>query len=221
MELTYMVRGGDGKEYGPVTLDQAGAWIREGRLTQQQEVKRSDMEHWAVARDFAELQPLFGPGAGPTLPPTARPTTMANRAAQPDPMAYAHLKSGASWFYWIAALSLINSIASFGGMNFRFIFGLGITQMLDALGSGMGSAGPAVALALDLVAAGIFVLFGVFAHKLHSWAFIVGMLCFAADTILLVVFQQWLDVALHLLVLFFLGRGFVACRKIKAAATGA
>jgi hypothetical protein len=212
MELTYMVRGGDGKEYGPVTFDQAAAWIREGRLTQQQEVKRSDMEHWALAGDFTEFQPLFGPGPGPTLPPMARPTTVSSQTPQADPMAYAHLKSGASWFYWIAALSLINSISAFAGANFRFIFGLGITQILDA------EYAPTIALVLDFVIAGVFVLFGVFAHKLYSWAFMAGILSVAADTVVLLKYQRMLNVAFHVLVLFFLGRGFIACRKIKAAA---
>lgn len=217
MELTYMVRGGDGKEYGPVTLDQASVWIKEGRLTQQQEVKRSDMQHWALAQDFTEFQPLFAPGPGPTLPPTARSAVMPSQATRADPALASHLKSGASWFYWIAGLSLINSIAAFAGANFRFIFGLGITQVLDALGTEIGRGGPAIALVLDLVAAGIFVLFGVFAHKMHSWAFIVGMLCFAADTVLVLIFADWLSVGVHVLVLFFLFRGFVACRKLKAA----
>jgi hypothetical protein len=212
MELTYMVRGGDGKEYGPVTFDQAAAWIREGRLTQQQEVKRSDMEHWALAGDFTEFQPLFGPGPGPTLPPMARPTTVSSQTPQADPMAYAHLKSGASWFYWIAALSLINSISAFAGANFAFIFGLGITQILDA------EYAPTIALVLDFVIAGVFVLFGVFAHKLYSWAFMAGILSVAADTVVLLKYQRMLNVAFHVLVLFFLGRGFIACRKIKAAA---
>ena len=112
---------------------------------------------------------------------------------------------------------MINSISTFAGANFRFIFGLGLTQVLDALGKEIGSAGPTIALVLDLVAAGIFVLFGVFANKAHTWAFILGMLCFAADTVLVLIFSDWLSVAVHALVLFFLFRGFVACRKLKAA----
>jgi hypothetical protein len=219
MELTYMVRGGDGKEYGPVTLQQAGAWIKEGRLTQQQEVKRSDMEHWALAKDFVELQPLFGPGPGPALPATARSTIAPAQAAQADPALFAHLKSGASWFYLVAVLSLVNSIIAFTGSSWHFIFGLGITEVLDGFGHEMGSGGPVVALVLDLLVAGLFIVFGLFANKAHSWAFIVGMLCFALDTVLLLVFQSWLSVGVHLLVLYFLFRGFVACRKIRAART--
>src|SRR6059036_3547649 len=105
MELTYMVRGADAKEYGPVTLEQLSLWIREGRLAATQEVRRSDMGHWAAAAGFAELQSPFS-SLAPTTPvhaPGAAP-------AQPPASAVPQLKSGASWFYWIAGLSLINSV---------------------------------------------------------------------------------------------------------------
>ena len=61
MELTYLVRGADGKEYGPVRLAEFSSWVQEGRLSSDQEVKRSDMDYWARAQDFAELQPFFAP----------------------------------------------------------------------------------------------------------------------------------------------------------------
>ena len=100
------------------------------------------------------------------------------------------MKSGASWFYWIAGLSLINSVAATAGVNWRFIFGLGITQVLDAMGTQFGGAAKIITLALNLVVAGIFILFGVFAHKRHLWAFIVGMVLFAMDTLLMFVFRR-------------------------------
>ena len=60
MELTYMVRGADGKQYGPATLEQLDGWIKEGRLAAQAEVKRSDVDYWAAAGEYQELQPMFG-----------------------------------------------------------------------------------------------------------------------------------------------------------------
>src|SRR5438477_10996020 len=42
-------------------------------------------------------------------------------------------RSGANWFYWIAALSLLNSIIFFTGSNFSFFVGLGLTPLIDAL----------------------------------------------------------------------------------------
>jgi hypothetical protein len=210
-----MVRGADGDQYGPATLDQLSTWIREGRLQAQAGVKRSDMEHWATARDFSELQPAF---AGTSSPPAAVSTSagMAAQApaAQTGPATVAQLRSGASWFYWIAGLSLINAIAAFSGSSWRFIIGLGVTQIFDALGVHIGGSGKVVALALDLLAAGMFVLFGIFANKGQAWAFIVGMVLFALDGLIFLLGPDWLGVAFHVLVLYWLFRGFSASRNL-------
>ena len=213
MELTYTVRGADGKEYGPVTTEQITGWIREGRVTSQQSVRRSDMDRWAPAQDFVELQPLL-PSAGATTVATSANPKAVN--ASPDAASAAQLKSGASWFYWIAGLSLINSISAASGSSWRFIVGLGITQIFDEFGNQMGSAGRWVALVLDLLAAGVFILFGVFAHKAHSWAFIVGMILFALDGLIFLLASDWIGVAFHAFVLYCLFRGFQACRALRA-----
>ena len=43
-------------------------------------------------------------------------------------------KSGADWFFWIAGLSIINSIILLAGGQWSFIVGLGITQIIDTIG---------------------------------------------------------------------------------------
>lgn len=214
METTYTIRAGDGREYGPATLDQLTGWIREGRVNPNTEVRRSDMEHWSPASSFAELNAPFTPAAASAAPPS-----LAATQAQPglDAGLVAQMKSGASWFYWIAALSLINSISAFTGSEWRFIVGLGATQVFDVIGAQIGGAGKIITLALDLVAAGALVLFGVFGHKGHLWAFLVGMVLFGLDTFVFVIGQDWIGVAFHLFVLFCLFRGFQACRQLKAA----
>ena len=219
MELTYLVRGADGKQYGPVTLDQLGGWIREGRLLAEQEIQRSDMNYWAAAGAFSELQPVYNslgpapaPAAAAATPGPARPATKAAK----DPAAAAVMKSGASWFYWIAGLSLINSISSASGSDWRFILGLGITQFIDAFGHAMGGGGAIIALLLDVMAAGVCVLFGVFAHKAHGWAFVTGMILFALDGVIFLLCQDWLGVGFHVFALYCLFRGYRACRSLKA-----
>ena len=132
-----------------------------------------------------------------------------------DAATVAQLKSGASWFYWIAALSLINSIAAASGSDWRFIVGLGITQVFDGIGAGFEGSGKIVALVLDLLAAGVLVLFGVFGYKRHLWAFIVGMVLFALDTLVFLLVQDWIGVGFHVFVLFCLFRGFQACRVLR------
>lgn len=211
-ELTYTVRGGDGKEYGPVSFEQISAWTRDGRVQTQSELRRSDMQHWARAEEFLELKTLF-PVSTPAFAPSM---SSASAAPMADPASFARLKSGASWFYWIAGLSLINSISAFSGSSWRFIVGLGVTQAFDGLAGEFGSAGKAIVLLLDLLAAGIFILFGVFANKRHQWAFIVGMILFGLDGLIFLLVQDWLGVAFHVFVLYCLFRGLKACRALAA-----
>jgi len=211
MELTYTVRGADGKEYGPATLEQLTAWVREGRVQAQQQIRRSDMEHWSAASSFSELQSAF-----PLRPPVTSPIAPTGTAGVSDLAIESQMKSGASWFYWIAALSLINSIAAFSGGSWRFILGLGITQLLDAFGSEFGGKGRIVVLVLDLIVAGVFILFGVFGYKRQTWAFVTGMVLFAFDGGIFLVGQDWLGVAFHVFVLYCLFRGFKACRALNA-----
>ena len=207
-----MVRGADGNEYGPATFEQLTEWGRQGRLQTQQEVKRNDMEHWAAAGSVSELQPIFAPNAGP--PPLGSSVAAATAA---DPATEARLKSGASWFYWIAGLSLINTISAFTGSDWRFIVGLGITQLLDAFGTQFGGAGKIVVLVLDLLAAGSFVLLGVFAHKCRKWAFVTGMVLFALDGLIFMLVQDWIGVAFHVFVLYCLLQGLKACQELNEA----
>ncbi len=56
METNYKIIGGDGREYGPVTLDEIKGWIRDGRVGRQTHVWRSDSGSWLAASQFQELQ---------------------------------------------------------------------------------------------------------------------------------------------------------------------
>lgn len=214
MELTYKIRGADGKEYGPVNLEQLTTWLRESRISPENEVMRSDTNYWSQAASFTELQEVIAQAA----PPAAMPRVQ-SVAASPgaNPAALAQVKSAASWFYWIAALSLVNSISAFTGSDWRFILGLGITQFIDALGQGSEGSGKFIALVLDIVAAGVLVLFGVFGSKGHLWAFVVGMVLFALDGVLFLLVQDWIGVAFHAFVLYCLFRGFQGCRALSAS----
>ena len=55
MEISYKIIGGDGREYGPASLDELKAWIREGRVGHATQVWRSDNTVWASAEQFQEL----------------------------------------------------------------------------------------------------------------------------------------------------------------------
>jgi hypothetical protein len=167
------------------------------------------MDQWASAGSFEELQPLFGEA-------TPAPASAAPAAETPvprsDALAAAQMRSGGSWFYWVAALSLINSIAA-PRMGVRFIIGLGFTKVVDH--ELRGASG--VALLLDLLIAGLFILFGVFATKGHRSAFIVGMALFGLDGLIFLLERDWLGVGFHVFVLYCLFRGFTACQHLARA----
>jgi hypothetical protein len=134
-------------------------------------------------------------------------------------------QSGANWFYWITGLSIINSIAILSGAQWAFVVGLGITQIIDAIGMAIaeqaGNAAKFGVFALDVVAAGTFALFGFFAGKGHAWAFITGMVLYGIDGLLFLIVQDWLSIGFHIFVLFAIFSGFKACAQLKALAAAA
>ena len=131
------------------------------------------------------------------------------------------VKSGANWFYWIAGLSLVNSLIFFFGGNWSFFAGLGITQILDAIvdqvsGHGEFSVIKIIVLAVDLIIAAIFVLCGLWAGKLQIWAFIVGMVLYFLDGILLLLLGAYFPAGFHVFALYMIFRGLSAAQQVNA-----
>lgn len=61
METNYKIIGGDGREYGPVTLEELKSWIRDGRVGRQTHIWRSDLNSWLAASQYQELQSEIAP----------------------------------------------------------------------------------------------------------------------------------------------------------------
>ncbi len=132
------------------------------------------------------------------------------------------VKVGGNNFFWIAGLSVINSIIQVFGGSLTFVVGLGIAQFVDGFASGAASSFPDSALMLKLVGlfmsvliSGVFVIFGVFASKGRRWAFITGMILYALDAILVVVFGDIFGFVFHLLFLWLLFNGLRALGKLS------
>ncbi|HXZ40531.1 MAG TPA: hypothetical protein VEG68_07310 [Terriglobales bacterium] len=145
------------------------------------------------------------------------------RAAQVDQriavsrmVAAARARAGAKWFYWIAALSIINSIVVIAGGNFHFVVGLGITSVVDAFAKRVGSAGSVLDVIINGFVAGVFVLFGTFAVKAQKWAFVVGMMLYVLDGLLLLRLRDFLGVGFHAYALFAIYRGYTAAKQVQA-----
>jgi hypothetical protein len=118
------------------------------------------------------------------------------------------LKGSSSWFVIIAALSLVNSVLSMTGAKIHFIFGLGFTQIIDALAHNAGGAGVALDLVINGVIAAVFVLFWNFARKGEKWAWLAGMGLYVVDALILLAFKDILSVAFHGWALYRMYSGF-------------
>ena len=107
------------------------------------------------------------------------------------------LKGSSSWFIVVAGLSLVNSVLAMAGADIHFIFGLGLTQIVDALAHGSGGAGIVLDLIVNGMITGVFVLFWNFARKGAKWAFFAGMGLYVMDGLILLAFKDFLSVAFH------------------------
>jgi len=127
--------------------------------------------------------------------------------------------SGANWFFWIAGLSLVNSLVLLVGSQWNFIVGLGTTQVVDAialeLAQQFGSVWKFIGLMFNVIIAGVFCFFGVFSRKKHSWAFILGMVLYALDGLLFLLVQDFLSLGFHAFALFCIFSGLKAMREME------
>ncbi len=88
----FTIIGGDGKEYGPATVEQIRGWIAAGRANLDTQAKLHGTNDWKRLGDFPEFDPhapatpLPGPGAAPT---SAAPQGPATATGPIDIAAYA------------------------------------------------------------------------------------------------------------------------------------
>jgi len=129
------------------------------------------------------------------------------------------MQVGANWFFWIAGLSIFNSVIGLFNGSWGFLAGLGVTQFIDAFAKALvgrlGGVALAIALLLDLIAAAVVAAFGVMARRGHSWAFVLGLILYAVDGLLFLVVQDWLSIAFHAYASYCIYRGLVAAKRLN------
>ena len=134
------------------------------------------------------------------------------------------LRNCTSWFYWIAGLSILNTVTSLFGLTITFVIGLGATQVVDAIsnmlandfgGENSGIIFRGAGLFVNLILAGIIALFGFLSIKGKRWALITGMVVYLADATLLLIFQDWLGVLFHGWALFSLFKGISIMKSMS------
>lgn len=151
-----------------------------------------------------------------SLSPGGAPPGASARPVAQEPLApvILRMRRGAGWFLTIAVLSGINSVLQIVDAKIRFIFGLGITQVVDAVGKGAGQNGMFVTIAVDGVFLLMLVLCWRWAKAGSQGAFLAGMIAYALDGLLLLFFSMWLDAAVHAYALYMMWQGFAAAREL-------
>src|SRR5437879_11754071 len=104
------------------------------------------------------------------------------------------MRRGAGWFLTIAILSGVNSVLQIFDAKIRFIFGLGVTQVVDAVAHQMGQTGTLVMICVD----GLFIVMLFLCSK---WAkddsqetFLGSMIACGVGRVLVLLFDGWLEV---------------------------
>src|SRR5690349_12746212 len=152
-----------------------------------------------------------------SLSPGGAPPDASARPVAQDPRVpvILRMRRGAGWLLTIAVLSGINSVLQIVDAKIRFIFGLGITQVVDAVGKGAGQNGMFVTIAVD----GVFLLMLILCWKGaktgSQGAFMAGMIAYVLDGVLLVFFSMWLDAAVHAYALYMMWQGYAAARELS------
>ena len=100
------------------------------------------------------------------------------------------MRRGAGWFLTIAILSGVNSLLQIFDAKIRFIFGLGITQVVDALGHGGGQNGMILTIVVDGIFIAMLILCSKWAKAGSQGAFLGGMIAYALDGALLLLFRD-------------------------------
>lgn len=132
------------------------------------------------------------------------------------------IRNGTNWFFWIAGLSLLNTILYLFGSTLTFVIGLGATQIVDGFMSvlarefGQGwTIIRFIGLAIDVCIAGIFVLFGVLGRKRYRWSIIIGIILYAVDGILALLFKDFFGVAFHAWALFGIASSLKSIKELE------
>jgi hypothetical protein len=158
----------------------------------------------------------FGQAPAPITPSTATTTVTQDPNQQFAALELERgIKNGANWFYWIAGLTLVNTLLIVSGSETSFVLGLMFTLVVDALAKGIGGLGVGIGVVIDAFAIGFFILLGIFANKHHKWAFIVGMIVYAIDGVLALIGQSWLGVGIHVFALWSILIGFKKIQQLR------
>lgn len=134
-------------------------------------------------------------------------------------------RSGSRWFFWIAGLSMLNSIVFRMEGSITFLGSLGVTQIIDIMSRIYVEEGifenanmvSGFSILVIFFFSALFVIFGLLTRKKKQWAFLVGTILYVIDALILVLIQDYINAAFHGYILFSLFRGWKAIQDLRNA----
>jgi len=121
----------------------------------------------------------------------------------------------ADWFFWLAILSILNSLVVFYYQTPNTPIALGITQWIDGTSGVFNGAMTAGELLTNILIAGVLAAFGLMARRGSDIAFVVGIFLYVIDTFLIIGLRDFFGFGVHLIALFFIVKGLLASRHIR------
>ncbi len=226
-----------GAESGPIASDQIRALMGSGTIGGDTMVWSDGMADWKPARD-SDLRPMLpasalnAVAAAPSLAPaapiaapdasngsvasTGRSTPFNVSTTGEEVELEARRNKGASWFYWIVGLTIINSIIVLSGIDFSFSLGATATLFANVLARETGTTSAHImAIGFDIVVIGFYAMCGVMASRGATWAFILGIIFFALDSLLSLIGFQIIGILIHGWALFSIFTGMMACVNLN------
>jgi len=145
-----------------------------------------------------------------------------NKKAEQDKSSIVESKSQDKmyqWFWVIGYLSVINTIILATKSSVHFIFGLGITQIIDAYTFSSFDNYKLRASIFSFLISGIFITLGYFAKANRKWAYMTGLILYSLDTSIFIYSTDWLSLAFHLVVLIAIIYGYINLTPLKNSST--
>ena len=121
----------------------------------------------------------------------------------------------ADWFFWLAILSMINSLVVFYYQTPNTPVALGITQWIDGTSGAFNAAMSTGELLTNILIAGVLAAFGLMARRGSDIAFVVGIFLYVVDSLLIIGLKDFFGFGVHLIALFFIVKGLLASRHIR------
>jgi hypothetical protein len=161
----------------------------------------------------------YAPSPVAEWPQPEMPATLTPQATAAIKTLFDRGRSGAAWFYWVAALSLVNSIAALADAEFGFALGLGVTMIADGVAAHFVENGAppyvrAIVFGFDLVILAMVVGCGWLSQKRVLPIYAIGMVMYLFDGLLYVPGFNIISIAIHGFALWCMWAGFQAYRQL-------